>query len=86
MEKRKLRDYSALEQYLNKQVDKVVLLTFSEIEELIGGPLPKSAVERDQWWGASLRHTHAQTWEKSRYKAINRGTNRRGKRMEFERQ
>jgi hypothetical protein len=80
------RDYSALRDHLIRQVDRIVLLTFDEIAKIIGDSLPDSAINRDQWWGASSRHTHAQKWEESGYKAINRGTNRSKKRMEFERQ
>ena len=84
MRTQKTPDYHALEHYLAIQVNRVVLLTFSEIEEIIESSLPFSAHNRDQWWSSS-GHSHAQTWERSGYKAINRGTNRHLKRMEFER-
>jgi len=86
MSKYQSRDYSALRDYLAKYNDRIVVLSFDEIAGIIGDSLPNSAIDYNQWWGASARCTHAQRWEESGYKAINRGTNRQNKRMEFERQ
>ena len=74
--------YAALKQYLEKQTDRLVVLSFNVIEEIIEAPLPNSAKTHQAWWSASA-HPHAQTWEESGYKAVNVGSNQRSKQMEF---
>ena len=76
--------YSELKNYLTNQQSEIVCLSFAEIEKLIGTELPTSAKGRNEWWSSS-GHSHAQTWEKSGYKAINVGRNRQVKRMQFAR-
>jgi hypothetical protein len=41
--------YDALRDYLRRVVFREIVLTFHEIEKIIGRPLPRSA-ERPQWW------------------------------------
>lgn len=42
--------YRALHTYLNARYADTVVLTFSEIEDLLGFALPDAARARAQWW------------------------------------
>lgn len=48
-----MNDYDALRDYLKKQTLPELVLTFEEIEEIIGAALPRAA-HRASWWD-SLR-------------------------------
>jgi hypothetical protein len=42
--------YTALRRYLNMRYDNQVTLTFAEIEQIIGAPLPPKAQRHRAWW------------------------------------
>jgi hypothetical protein len=44
-----VNDYDALRDYLKKQTSHELVLSFEEIEELIGAALPRAA-HRASWW------------------------------------
>ena len=46
----------------------VVSTTFSQIEEILGVPLPKSARKSRPWWGNDKTHAQARAWMKSGWK------------------
>jgi hypothetical protein len=48
-----VNDYDALSEYLKKQARPELTLSFAEIEDIIGGALPRAA-QRASWWD-SLR-------------------------------
>ena len=48
-----MNDYDGLRDYLKKQSLLELVLTFEQLEEIIGGPLPRAA-QRASWWD-SLR-------------------------------
>ena len=48
-----MNDYDGLRDYLKKQSLPELVLTFEQLEEIIGGPLPRAA-QRASWWD-SLR-------------------------------
>lgn len=52
--------YSALSQHLSALTANSVSLTFSEIEQIIGDKLPRSAFEHQAWWANESEGTH--TW------------------------
>ena len=54
--------YDPLERYLSAQPEYGCTLTFSQIEEIIGAPLPASARRHRSWWGNDSTHVQAQTW------------------------
>lgn len=56
--------YDGLRDYLLQRTEPVVRLTFSEIEDIIGGPLPASARRYRPWWAneRSGTHVHARAW------------------------
>jgi hypothetical protein len=43
-------EYAGLHKYLRDRFAETVVLTFSEIEDLMGGALPHSAREQPEWW------------------------------------
>ena len=54
--------YDPLQRYLSSQSEDGCLLTFSQIEGIIGAPLPPSARRHRSWWGNDNTHVQAQTW------------------------
>jgi hypothetical protein len=48
-----------------------IMLSFQQIESMIGAPLPPSAHEHQAWWANPTpphRHTHARAWLESGWK------------------
>jgi len=68
-----LAKYDPLHRYLRRQTASEVVLTFSEIENLLTAMLPKSA-RRREWWAneASDGATHVQcrAWKRAGYLAF----------------
>ena len=61
--------YFPLENYLN-QVS--ITLTYSELEEILGFKLPKTAYKREQWWeNNTMNHTQANSWLNAGWKVEN---------------
>jgi hypothetical protein len=65
--------YHPLRDYLTEQHTNELVLTFREIETIIGDKLPKSA-DRPQFW-ANVKsddygHTQRETWRKAGYDAF----------------
>jgi len=60
--------YSGLEEYLKHKVE--IILTYAEIEKIIGDKLPPSAYTDRTWWGNTTNpsRTHAQSWLNSGWK------------------
>jgi hypothetical protein len=56
--------YQPLRDFLAAKGDRSISLTFTEIEDLIGRPLPPSAsgTASRQWWSNAPSHTHARAW------------------------
>lgn len=54
--------YAHLERYLSERRDDSCSLTFSQIEGLIGAPLPASARRHPSWWGNDRTHAQARSW------------------------
>lgn len=52
--------YTPLEEFLASADKREIRLTFSEIESIIGTPLPASAYAYRPWW-ANGDHTHTQS-------------------------
>lgn len=57
-----MRKYHALGDYLVKQRQVSELLTFQEIEKILGFSLPPSAYNHRAWWANSLSHPQACSW------------------------
>ena len=60
--------YSPLGEHLRAQQSDSCVLTFSQVEEIIGAPLPASARRREQWWGNDKTHTQACSWMQAGWK------------------
>jgi hypothetical protein len=65
--------YDPLRDYLRKQTLREIVLTFKEVEDLIGGRLPASA-ERPQWWAnvtdRQTSHVQRNSWRDAGYDAF----------------
>jgi hypothetical protein len=65
--------YEPLRQYLYKQTVGQLVLTFKEIERIIGADLPASA-SRPQWWenptDPNTSHVQAKAWLTAGYNAF----------------
>ncbi len=57
-----MKKYNFLKLYLLGQQGDFCTLTFSDIEKIIGEPLPCSARRHAQWWGNDRTHTQALSW------------------------
>jgi hypothetical protein len=57
------REYRALHTYLEHRYASVVVLTFEQIESLIGFALPASARTEREWWTNMVQtHGHSAAW------------------------
>ena len=43
-------EYRPLHKYLNNRFAETVVLTFTQIEDLLGAPLPDAARRQSTWW------------------------------------
>ena len=57
-------EYRVLHTYLRDRFADTVVLTFAQIEDLLGGPLPDAARVDSGWWATDHQHPSAQarTW------------------------
>ena len=80
--------YDPLRDYLVQCGSDEVMLSFTDIESIIGRPLPPSAHNYDAWWAnisdsVFTQHSHAKSWHAAGYKAQ---VNRAGKTVRFYRE
>lgn len=65
--------YDPLRKHLDDSGDEKVILSFAEIEKIIGNILPPSASTQNSWWenvnGKSNGHSQAKAWQNAGYKA-----------------
>jgi hypothetical protein len=65
--------YDKLRDYLMNRTTHEIILSFADIEKLIGVPLPKSA-ERPQWWAnvkdPDTTHVQRKSWGAAGYDAF----------------
>ena len=65
--------YDRLRHYLNVRTARSVVLSFHEVEKILGGPLPASARSYAEWWAnenpKETRHTHSRAWTRAGRKA-----------------
>lgn len=55
--------YLALEQYLERNCNLKIKLSFEDIEKIISEPLPASARKYTAWWANNSEgHSHANSW------------------------
>jgi hypothetical protein len=61
------QEFTSLHRYLDDRYASLVVLTFEQIESLLGFPLPDAARIDGTWWTPPGRHTAA--WVKARRSA-----------------
>jgi hypothetical protein len=65
--------YDALRDKLQRSKLTSLRMSFAEVEEAIGRPLPRSAYNRKEWWSnedsASTRHIQCRSWQSAGYDA-----------------
>jgi hypothetical protein len=58
--------YGSLQKYLTARYADAVVLTFAQIEDLLGFPLPDAAWEEPGWWAlpatGTVSSTQSQSW------------------------
>jgi hypothetical protein len=82
-----LGEYRLLHKYLRDRFADRVVLTFAEIEDLLGFPLPPAARLQADWWGVTegtkMRSVQVEAWHSAhRTATVNMG----GQRVLFERE
>lgn len=65
-----LRKYGALQAHLNRRGGRPEMLTFEDIEDIIGKPLPVSATKHRSFWANDNQdhHSHARAWMGAGYR------------------
>jgi hypothetical protein len=65
-----MRKYEALLAHLNRRNGRAEMLSFEDIENIIGKPLPVSAVKHRSFWANDNQdhHSHARAWMKAGYR------------------
>lgn len=64
--------YQALHAYLANRYSSVVVLTFAQIEDLLGSPLPDSAKHDAAWWNSDDHDKlgHSNSWRLAKRTAV----------------
>jgi hypothetical protein len=57
-----MKKYRPLSDFLVKQYDTTISLTFKEVEKILGFALPPSAYSHRAWWANSPSHPQASSW------------------------
>ena len=65
-----MRKYAALHSHLNRRKGRAEMLSFEEIEGIIGKSLPVSAVRHRSFWANDFQdhHSHARSWMQAGYR------------------
>ena len=61
--------YEPLQKYLKSENRKHIVMTFQEVEEVLGFKLPDSAYKYMAWWDESSQHTQAYSWTGAGYRS-----------------
>ena len=54
--------YQPLYQFLANLAESERPMTFTEVEQILGFPLPAAARKHQAWWANDKTHTEAQAW------------------------
>ena len=65
-----LRKYQALQNHLNRRAGRPEMMTFEDIEAIIGKTLPVSAVKHRSFWANDNQayHSHSRAWMGAGYR------------------
>jgi hypothetical protein len=69
--------YAPMKEFLSAQPIERVRLGFSEVERIIGRPLPKSAGDYQAWWANDPTHSQAKAWLDAGWRTENLNLGRR---------
>ncbi len=76
--------YKPLNDYLIMKGEENVILTFNEIEDILGFPLPPSARKHRTFWENDRKsHSHSSVWMNAGYKTVNANANTIEERVHF---
>jgi hypothetical protein len=65
------RAYLSLHTYLANRYSSVVVLTFAQMEDLLGSPLPAAARHDSAWWSDDHRNFgHTNSWRLAKRTAV----------------
>ncbi len=80
-----MRKYKALQAHLERRNGRPEMLTFEDIEAIIGAGLPKSAIVHRAFWANDREgyHSHARAWMGAGYRVAY--VDRRDRIVRFER-
>jgi len=62
-----MNKYGPLRRYLQEQDGEHITLSFSDVADIIGDSLPKSAREHAAWWANDATHVEAKAWMDAGY-------------------
>ena len=54
--------YSLLLNHLRASGDEIIVLSFSQVEQIVGFNLPESAYTYPPWWANDVTHSQAIAW------------------------
>jgi len=60
--------YGPLRDYLNVQTADRLTLSFAQVSEIIGSPLPSSAYKHGAWWASDPMHVQAEAWQSAGFR------------------
>lgn len=72
--------YEPLYKFLKSESSNRIVMTFLEVEDVLGFSLPASASKYLAWWDGSSQHTQAYAWSEAGFKAK---PNLKEKKVEF---
>ena len=80
-----MRKYARLHDHLRRRAGRPEMLSFEDIEAIIGNALPKSATKHRAFWANDNEgyHSHARSWMGAGYRVAY--VDREGKVVRFER-
>ena len=76
--------YAPLLQFLQRQTAEQIILTYAEVESILGFKLPKSAYTYTMWWNPK-GHPHCQAWLQAGYDVADVGETLRTQIITFDR-
>ncbi len=68
-----LGKYSLLHTYLLTRDEETLVLSMSQIENILGFPLPSSAYKHRAWWANDITHSQAKAWLYANWEIIHVG-------------
>lgn len=78
--------YRSLYEYLLQCPQESVILTFNQMEDILGFPLPPSAWKHNAFWANNVKgHSHCRSWVDAGFKTVDVSSNTIEQRVHFQR-